>query len=537
MTLTHNLGYPRIGENRELKRATEAFWKSDLSIDELVKTGSELRKTNWMKQKKAGIDLIPVNDFSFYDQMLDMSCLLGNVPPRFQWDGGKTDLNTVFTIARGTQGGASLVEDEKDCQTGKVSTFASEMTKWFDTNYHYIVPEFNTKTTFALSNDKVFDELAEAQSLGINAKPVLIGPITYLSLGKVQDSNNPDFDQFSLLDNLINVYVDIIKRLSDAGAEWIQLDEPVFSLDLNNKQREAFNKAYKRIAAAKGTSNILVTTYFGNLSQNINTYFDLPVDALHFDIVRGFNDFKTILATFPKDKILSLGIVEGRNIWRNNFENSLDILKQAKDVVGDRLWVAPSCSLLHSPITLNNENKLDDELKSWLAFADEKLKEVVDLRNLLDDIGGKEALAENKLAAESRKTSSRIHNDAVKSRLSGIQEKDFHRNSSFGERQKQQAEKLQLPEFPTTTIGSFPQTKEIRQARSKWKKGELSDADYDAFLKKKPKIVLLFKMKLASTCLFTVSLKETIWWNILVKVLKGVHLLVMGGSKALALVT
>ena len=493
MTLTHNLGYPRIGEKRELKRATEAFWKGELSIDELLKEGSALRKTNWLKQKKAGIELIPVNDFSFYDQMLDMSCLLGNVPPRFQWNGGKTDINTVFTVARGTQGGASLVEDEKDCQTGKVSTFASEMTKWFDTNYHYIVPEFHSKTTFSLSNDKVFNELAEAKALGINAKPVLIGPITYLSLGKVQDSNNPNFDPFSLLDNLVSVYIDIIEKLSDAGAEWIQLDEPVFSLDLNDTQRQALKQAYEQIAAAKSKSKVLVTTYFGNVSENLNAYLELPVDALHFDLVRGNDDFKDILAKFPKDKILSLGVVEGRNIWRNNFEESLDILNQAKDVVGDRLWVAPSCSLLHSPITLKNEDKLDDELKSWLAFADEKLEEVADLRRLLDGTGGKVALAANQKAAESRKTSVRIHNDAVKARLSGIQPKDFERQSPFSDRQKQQVEKLQLPEFPTTTIGSFPQTKEIRQARSKWKKGELTDADYDTFLKKETEKCVVFQ--------------------------------------------
>ena len=493
MTLTHNLGYPRIGENRELKRATEAFWKGELSIDELLEKGSELRKTNWLKQKEAGIELIPVNDFSFYDQMLDMSCLLGNVPPRFQWNGGKTDLNTVFTVARGTQGGASLVEDEKDCQTGKVSTFASEMTKWFDTNYHYIVPEFHSKTTFSLSNDKVFDELAEAQALGINAKPVLIGPVTYLSLGKVQDSNHPDVDPFSLLDNLVSVYVDIIEQLSDAGAQWIQLDEPVFSLDLNDTQKQALKQAYQQIAAAKSKAKILVTTYFGNVSENLNAYLELPVDALHFDVVRGHDDFKDILARFPKDKILSLGIVEGRNIWKNNFEKSLDILNQAKDVVGDRLWVAPSCSLLHSPITLKNEEQLDDELKSWLAFADEKLEEVADLRRLLDGKGGKEALASNKAAAESRQTSGRIHNDAVKARLAGVQAKDFERISSFSDRQKHQAEKLELPEFPTTTIGSFPQTKEIRQARSKWKKGELSDADYDTFLKKETEKCVAFQ--------------------------------------------
>lgn len=483
MTLTHNLGYPRIGEQRKLKRVTEAFWKGNLSEEELLSAGAEIRKTNWLKQKDAGIDLIPVNDFSFYDQTLDMSCLLGNVPPRFQWTGGETDVNTVFTIARGTQGGASLVEDEKDCQTGKISTFASEMTKWFDTNYHYIVPEFHAGTKFSLSGSKVFDEFAEAKSLGLNAKPVLIGPVTYLSLGKVQDAKNPDFDRFTLLDKLVDVYEEIIAKLAAAGAEWIQLDEPVCSLDLSETQRNALNTAYERLARAKGDAKLLVTTYFSGVRDNLDAYLALPVDALHFDFVRGAEDIDTVLTKFPDDKILSAGIVEGRNIWKNNYDASLAVLEKARAAVGDRLWIAPSCSLLHSPITLKNESKLDEELKSWLAFADEKLVEIAELRQLLDGTGGTGALAANQLAAASRRTSKRIHNDAVKSRLAGVTSGDFERASVFSVRQKRQAEKLQLPEFPTTTIGSFPQTKEVRQARAKWKKGELSDADYDRFLK------------------------------------------------------
>ena len=258
---THSLGYPRIGAKRELKRATEAYWKGDLTLEELLATGKTIRETNWKKQESAGIGLIPINDFSFYDQMLDMSCLLGNVPARFKWTGGKTDVDTVFTVARGTQGGVSLVEEEKDCQTGKVSTFASEMTKWFDTNYHYIVPEFRSDTTFKLSSDKIFEEFAEAKALGINGKPVLIGPVTYLSLGKIQGTNNPDFDPFSLLDNLVDVYEEIIGKLAAAGAEWIQLDEPIFSTDLSKQQLNALKKSYDRLQAAKGSTKILVTTY------------------------------------------------------------------------------------------------------------------------------------------------------------------------------------------------------------------------------------------------------------------------------------
>jgi len=483
---THNLGYPRIGEHRELKKVTEAFWKGKLSLEELQQTGQTLRQANWRKQQQAGVDLIPVNDFTFYDQTLDMSCLLGNVPPRFQWEGGQTTLETVFTIARGTQGGATPAghgAGECSCHGG-VSTFASEMTKWFDTNYHYIVPEFQADTKFALSSTKVFDEFAEATALGIHAKPVLIGPVTYLSLGKVQDEAHPDFDRFTLLDSLVSVYEEIIQKLAAAGAEWIQLDEPVLALDLNARQLDALQDAYARLAAVRGSSKLLVATYFGGVHENLPHALALPVQALHFDVVRGAEDLDAILASFPSDKILSLGVVDGRNIWKNDFTASLEILRKAQAAVGgDRLWVAPSCSLQHSPVTLANEPALDDEFKSWLAFADEKLEEIVVLRDLLDGTGNTAKLSANQAAAASRRTSPRIHNHLVQSRLASVREEDFRRLSAFPARQRQQQAKLRLPEFPTTTIGSFPQTVEVRSARAKWKKGLISDTEYDTFLK------------------------------------------------------
>jgi len=483
MNLTHNLGYPRIGEHRELKRATEQYWKGQISETELQKVAAGIRRTNWLKQKDAGIDLIPINDFSFYDQTLDMTCLLGNIPSRFQWNGDKTDVNTVFTIARGTEGGASLVEDEKDCQTGRISTFASEMTKWFDTNYHYIVPEFRLDTKFSLSGSKIFDEFEEAKTLGLNAKPVLIGPITYLSLGKVQDSKNPDFDPFLLIDDLVSVYEEIINKLVAAGAQWIQLDEPVFSLDLTDKQRLAFKTAYDRLANTNSAAKLLVTTYFGGLHDNLEAYLELPVHALHFDFVRGSEDIDAVLEKFPKDKILSAGVVEGRNIWKNDYDASLAVLKKLKTALGDRLWVAPSCSLLHSPITLENETKLDEELKEWLAFADQKLIEVTELHQLLNGTASGEVLASNRAVTVHRKTSHRIHNEAVQSRLRSVTAGDFKRSSMFAARQQSQMHKLQLPEFPTTTIGSFPQTNEIRKMRAQWKRGNLSEAEYINFLK------------------------------------------------------
>ncbi|MFK7822672.1 MAG: 5-methyltetrahydropteroyltriglutamate--homocysteine S-methyltransferase [Oligoflexales bacterium] len=494
MVISHNLGYPRIGEKRELKRATESFWKGEISEKELMRVGTEIRQKNWIKQKKAGIDLIPVNDFSFYDQTLDMSCLLGNVPTRFGWQEGHTDLNTVFTIARGTQGGVSLVADEKDCQTGKVSTFASEMTKWFDTNYHYIVPEFGPETKFALSSTKVFDEFAEAKNLGINGKPVLLGPITYLTLGKVHDSNNLDFDRYTLLGDLLRAYEEIIRKLSQAGAEWIQLDEPIFSMDLSEEQSAALKTSYDRLEKVKGSSKLLVATYFSGVRENISSYLALPVDGLHFDFMRGKEDFEAVLKNFPQDKILSAGIINGRNIWRNDFDASLDLLQKAAVAVGKkRLWVAPSCSLMHSPVTLKNEEKLDEELKRWFAFSDEKLTELVSLSGLLNNTCDHGYLEENRAAIASRKSSKRIHNASVKTRLAKVSQKDFKRKSEFGDRQVKQREKLGLPEFPTTTIGSFPQTKEVRQARSHWKKGQLSDSDYDSFLKEETKKCVSFQ--------------------------------------------
>ena len=313
---------------------------------------------------------------------------------------------------------------------------------------------------------------------------MLVGPVTYLSLGKVQDSSNPDFDPLTLLDRLVPVYAEILNQLAAAGAEWIQLDEPIFSTDLSDRQRHALKAAYDRLSQAKGSAKLLVTTYFGGVRDNLDDYLALPVDALHFDFVRGAEDIDAVLANFPPNKILSAGIVEGRNIWKNDYDASLKILQKAKAAIGaDRLWVAPSCSLLHSPVTLQNEKKLDDELKSWLAFADEKLMEVNELRQLLDGVGSAEILEANRAAAVSRKASDRIHNAAVKKRLAAVKPEDFDRASPFSDRQPKQRAKLNLPDFPTTTIGSFPQTKAVRQARAQWKKGKLSDGDYDQFLK------------------------------------------------------
>ncbi len=480
---THLPGYPRIGEQRELKKATELYWKGVIPRDELESVGRELRQRNWQKQATSGIDLVPCNDFSFYDQVLDATCLFGNVPARFSssWDGAKVGLDTLFAIARG----ARDTKDDSCCGGVHASAgFASEMTKWFDTNYHYIVPEFKAATRFKLSTTKIFDEFREAKALGLNAKPVLVGPVTYLSIGKVQGSENPGFDRFALLERLLPVYEEVLARLAAEGAQWIQLDEPVLALDLDARQRECFATAYERLARAAGSAKLLVATYFGELRENLPLFLGLPVAALHYDAVRGEAEVHTLLETFPAGKILSLGVVDGRNIWKNDFEASLALLETAKAKLGgDRLWVSASCSLLHSPVTLESEKKLDPEIRDWLAFADEKLTEIVTLAGLVSGPGDPAALEANRASQKRRRESPRIHHPAVKARLAAVTVADSQRTSGFPKRQELQRKKLGLPLFPTTTIGSFPQTAEIRAARAKWKKGALSDRDYDAFLK------------------------------------------------------
>ncbi len=487
---THNLGYPRIGEHRELKKATELYWEGKLSREELEETARKLRHQNWLKQQAAGIDLIPCNDFSFYDQVLDTTCLLGNIPPRFGHH-DPTDLDTQFLIARGARATKETCEDACDCKTQGISTFASEMTKWFDTNYHYIVPEFSADTSFKISATKIFDEFSEALTLGIHAKPVLIGPVTYLSLGKSQEAG---FDPFSLLEKLLDVYEQVLGKLSELGASWIQIDEPVLALDLTDRQRDAFLESYQRLSTASRSSKLLVASYFGELRGNLPLFLGLPVAGLHFDTVRGESEIPALLDKFPSDKVLSLGIVDGRNIWKNDYEASLTILTKVRERLGKEcLWIAPSCSLIHSPVTLENEPALDPEIKCWLAFADQKLTEVTDLSDILRGCAESSILEENRAAHTSRRNSVRIHNTTVQARLTAVSPADSDRKSPFPIRQQLQREKLKLPLFPTTTIGSFPQTPEVRSARAKWKKGSLPSVAYDAFIKEETRRCVAFQ--------------------------------------------
>jgi len=476
--LTNNLGYPRIGSMRELKKANEAFWNGKLTEKELLEAGLKIRISNWKMQQEAGIDLIPSNDFSFYDQVLDMSLTVGAIPERYHTlVAGKSaseELHLYFAMARGVQ------------KEG-VDVTAMEMTKWFDTNYHYLVPEFVKNQQFSFFSEKVINEFYEAKQIGILTKPVLLGPISYLLLGKEKESG---FHRLDLLDKLFPVYIELLQKLKKAGAEWVQLDEPFLAMDLDQQTKDHYISVYRRIARAGTGLKILLATYFEGLRDNADLALSLPIDALHIDLVRDSTQLETLLTKVPEHLILSLGLVDGRNIWKNDYEKSLAFIRSAKQQLGeDKIWIAPSCSLLHVPCDLDLE---DDEavlpatVKNWMAFAKQKLNEIKDLAWLAT--AEKEKVTQrfvlNKAALEDRKTSSLIHRTAVKERIKAIQESDFHRAHTFSERKKIQQEILHLPSFPTTTIGSFPQTKEVRSWRNQWKKGLLNDQTYDERLKK-----------------------------------------------------
>ena len=469
------LGYPRIGEKRELKKANEAFWAGKISESDLLKEAQNIRLHNWKLQQNAGVDLIPSNDFSLYDQVLDASVSFNAIPNRYEPVKTKTELELYFALARGYQ---------KD----GIDITAMEMTKWFDTNYHYIVPEFTKNQNFSLRKNSALAYFNEAKANGIYTKPVLIGAITYLLLGKEKEEG---FHRLDLLENLLPVYKQILKELSDTGADWIQIDEPFLSLDLTERAKEAYQKVYTELANEFPKLKFIITTYFNELKDNTELAISLPVAALHIDLVRGEHQLDSILEKFPAGKILSLGVVDGRNIWKNNFEKSLSLIQKAQEKLGkERVWVATSCSLLHSPCNLeleNNEEVLTPEIKQWLAFAKQKLQEVTTLKAIATNVISEEIqaiFAENKKAAESRKTSPLIHDNAVKERVEKISDKDDHRLSPFSKRKELQHKALNLPLFPTTTIGSFPQTDEVRSWRAKFKKGQLTQAEYDKLLEK-----------------------------------------------------
>ncbi len=482
MAIAANLGFPRMGVHRELKKALETYWAGKGSASDLFSVGQVLRTNHWVLQKQAGIHHIPSNDFSFYDHVLDTAAMVGAVPERYDWKGPQVDLDTYFAMARGV---AEKAE--------KKAVSAMEMTKWFDTNYHYIVPEFVEDQQFSLGSLKPISEFLEAKSLGIPTRPVLLGPVSFLLLGKMKESGS---DPLSLLDRVLPIFEEVLHRLAEAGADWVQIDEPVLPLQSREETRKAFVSAYKQLAQVSSSLRILVATYFAGLGTNVQTALRLPVAALHLDLVRAPEQLELTLKDIPANLMLSLGVVDGRNIWKTNLQRALHVIERAAGSLGhDRILVAPSCSLLHSPADLDEEKHLDGELRNWLAFAKQKLEEVVALQRALS--GGRDAIQDfldaNESAMRSRKKSAKIHKPEVKQRSAAVTEAMFVRRTPHAERKKIQQQRLNLPLFPTTTIGSFPQTKEVREARASHKAGKRDDSSYEAFLRSQTEDAIRFQ--------------------------------------------
>ncbi len=478
-TLTSSLGYPRIGEDRELKFALEGYWSGKRSANQLEAVAKEVRQRNWQAQKDAGIDLIPSNDFSLYDHVLDTSCLVGAVPERFGHTDSSVSLDTYFAMARGRGATEAVCCATHNAITGVV---AQGLQKWFDTNYHYLVPELQRDQQFRLSSDKPFREFAEASELNIRTKPVLLGPVSYLLLGRCADE---EFNRLELLERLLPVYGEILEKLRNQGAEWVQLDEPTLALDLEPHERQAFADAYESLRQSAGDLKLMLGTYFGELRENLDLALSLPVDAVHLDAVEAPHEVSEALEKTPSDKTLSLGVIDGRNIWGNDLQRSLELLQKAQEKLGqNRLIVAPSSSLLHVPYSVQRETKLPSPIQSWLAFAHEKLQEVITLRDAVD--GQSDALAacedRTQLLAE-REQHPSVRNESVRQQTNDLERTGITYRAPIQTRRNEQKEVLQLPKFPTTTIGSFPQTNTIRGARAKHRKGQLSDTEYEAFLK------------------------------------------------------
>ena len=481
MILSSNLGYPRIGSNRELKWLLESFWKKEINEDYLFKKISEIKKSNWIKQKKSGINYIPSNDFSLYDHVLDMCLTLNVIPDRFNKLKKENILDLYFAMARGYQ-------------NGKIDLKAMEMTKWFDTNYHYIVPEFKPNQNFKLSFYKIIDEFLEAKNFGIKTRPVILGPLSFLHLGK---SASKKFNKFNLLSKLVPVYKQILKLLKDFGAEWVQIDEPILSLDLDGSLKKKFISTYKSLS--KNSPKILLTSYFSSILPNYNLLKKLNVDGLHIDLVNTLNkDLDKILLNFPKNKLFSAGIINGRNIWKNDLSRSIEILRKIKRrIKDDKIIISSSCSLLHSPVSLDNERDLNANVKDWLAFADQKLIEIVFLQKYFNSnfLIKSNYLINNSISLKKRKNSKLINDQKVKKRIKSINSKMLSRNNKYFLRKMLQ-EELNLHLYPTTTIGSFPQTKEVRKLRLKYKKKEITKKTYENFLKRETKKAIKFQEKI-----------------------------------------
>ncbi|KAI9137408.1 5-methyltetrahydropteroyltriglutamate--homocysteine methyltransferase [Paraphysoderma sedebokerense] len=492
MVIATNLGFPRIGAKRELKRLVENFWNGKLDQKALLLGAKNIRAENWQLQKSLGLDHIPSNDFSFYDHVLDTAIAFNVIPEKYRSIEPEPGLTTYFACARGLQlnpGNTSPANTSccgPNSGSANIDVPAMEMKKYFDTNYHYIVPQFDETTVFKLINTKAVDEFLEAKALGIHTRPVIIGPISFLLMGRASKSASPTFNPLSLLPSLIPVYKTLLAKLADAGATWIQMDEPSLVQELPIAVQSALKDAYTAFSGVNSNLKFLLTTYFDRLDSNMDWVLPLPIQGIHIDLVRAPNQLDDILPRLPSHMILSLGLVNGRNVWKTDLEGALSVIEKVTDIIGsDKVFIAPSCSLLHSPVTLDNETKMDPEILNWLAFAKEKIQEIIVLKKAAN--GNVEAvnaeLDANKAAMISRRSSTRIHSSAVQDRIQKINADMMKRQSPFKARWALQQQHLQLPLFPTTTIGSFPQTKTVRQVRAQLKKNEISQEQYWQFIK------------------------------------------------------
>jgi 5-methyltetrahydropteroyltriglutamate--homocysteine methyltransferase len=482
MTVTvATLGFPRIGPKRELKSALENHWAGKSDATSLLSVAADLRAETWERQRDLGVTIIPSNDFSLYDHVLDTTAMVGAIPAIYGHTEDQVSLKTYFAMARGAQGGA----DHDGCAHGHshdgAGAPAAEMTKWFDTNYHYLVPEFTADQTFRLASTKASDEYRGAKAQGIETRPVLIGPVSYLMLGKTRGN---DFDPLTLLPRLLPIYAEILRGLAEAGASWVQIDEPFLVMDLSDAARSAFGTAYAALTKAPGAPRLMLTTYFGALGDNLATALALPVHGLHVDLIRAPEQLAAVLAGARSDLVLSLGVIDGRNVWKADLNAILDRVEPIV-AVGRTIILAPSCSLLHTPIDLEREVDLDPEVKNWLAFALQKVAELATLAKALNE--GRDsvraALDSATKAVGSRRTSTKINNPEVAARVANSASSLAHRTSAFEIRRQIQRKKLNLPAYPTTTIGSFPQTPEVRKARADFSKGTISNVAYDGFLR------------------------------------------------------
>lgn len=470
MTISHILGFPRVGAKRELKFAQERYWRGELAEQDLLDLAKALREKNWKHQSQSNADFVAVGDFTFYDHILDLQVATGAIPARFGFDSQNLTLSQYFELARGNR-----------------TQFAIEMTKWFDTNYHYLVPEFHKNTQFKANPTYYVNQIREAKAAGHKVKPVIVGPLTFLWLGK---EKGEAFNRFDLLNDLVAVYREILTACAQEGVEWIQIDEPALALDLPQKWIDAYKTVYAELSQVN--TKTLLATYFGSVAEHAELLKSLPVDGLHIDLIRATEQ----LSAFEDyDKVLSMGVIDGRNIWRANLNQTLDLLESLKAKLGERLWIAPSCSLLHTPYDLSVETQLQEknpDLYSWLAFTLQKVEELNVLKQALNH--GRATVAEeltaSQAAADARANSTEIHRPEVAERLANLPADADKRKSPFSERIAKQNAWLNLPLLPTTNIGSFPQTSEIRHARAAFKKGDLSLEEYETAMKKEIEYVV-----------------------------------------------